>query len=229
MDGDSLKPLAIRALRYEVGDRSLFDDADLEVLRGESVAIMGPSGCGKSTLLSLVLGLIRPDSGEITVAGRDVVKLSGDRLATLRAEHIGMVFQFGELIPELTPLENVALASQLAGKSGADVRGRAAALLEEFSVPRGTVTGTLSGGERQRVAVARALMNRPTLVLADEPTGALDKDSKKQVAESLFALPGAHDCAVVVVTHDPDVARRADRVLTIESGILVPLDRAVLK
>ncbi|GAB3649655.1 ABC transporter ATP-binding protein [Glycomyces tarimensis] len=226
MGDDRQAPLSIRELSYRVRERALFVNAELEVTRGESVAIMGPSGCGKSTLLSIVLGLVRPDKGRVELMGHDVVRSRGDRLATLRAEHLGMVFQFGELVPELTPLENVLLAAQLSGRAGPEARRRAEALLEEYRIPPAAITDDLSGGERQRVAVARALMNRPSLILADEPTGSLDRANKDQVADSLFALPEQHGCAIVVVTHDPAVARRAHRCLAIEAGTLVPLDAA---
>jgi ABC-type lipoprotein export system ATPase subunit len=214
-------PLVVQGLTYAIAGRTLFMEAELTAAQGESVAVMGPSGCGKSTLLSMVLGLVRPERGRVQVMGEDVARLRGDRLAALRADNLGMVFQFGELIPELTPLENVLLASQLAGKTGPQPRERARELLEEFGVPRDAATADLSGGERQRVAVARALMNRPMLILADEPTGALDQTSRDQVAEHLFALPAKHQCALVLVTHDPVVARRADRLLRIENGAFV--------
>lgn len=220
MDMPATEPLSIQELTYGIADRVLFSDAELTASQGESVAVMGPSGCGKSTLLSMILGLARPDRGRVTVMGEEVTRLRGDRLAALRAEHLGMVFQFGELIPELTPLENVLLASQLAGRTGPEPRERAHELLDEFNVPRDAVTADLSGGERQRVAVARALMNRPTLILADEPTGALDQTSRDLVAEHLFALPQRHHCALLLVTHDPEVAGRADRLLRIENGAL---------
>ncbi|KPC65224.1 ABC transporter ATP-binding protein [Streptomyces chattanoogensis] len=215
-------PLEVRELGYEVGGRRLLDGLELTVSDGESVAVMGPSGSGKSTLLSILLGLVRPDAGSVVVAGRDVVALRGRRLAEHRRKHMGMVFQFGELLPELSPVENVALAALLDGVDRDRAYGDSRRLLEELGVPvTETATSELSGGERQRVAVARALIGSPALLLADEPTGALDETSRDHVAEMLFAVPAARGCGLLVVTHDPAVAHRADRVMHVEQGVLV--------
>ncbi|MCE7081308.1 ABC transporter ATP-binding protein [Streptomyces sp. ST2-7A] len=204
-----------------VGDRMLLVDLELTVESGTSVAVTGPSGSGKSTVLMCALGLIRPDTGVVSVAGRDMVGLSAGQRARHRREHLGMVFQFGELLPELSPVENVALAGLLAGQGRRVAFERAEELLEELKVPVSrTVTGRLSGGERQRVAVARALVNQPAVLLADEPTGALDQRIRDQVCDILFDLPGTHGCALVVVTHDVEVASRADRRLELWNGVL---------
>src|SRR5690625_328766 len=167
--------LEIQGLGYRLGDRVLFDDLQLQLYRGESIAVLGPSGSGKSTLLSLVLGLVRPHYGSVEVDGVDVVALRRRKLARLRAESVGMIFQFAELLPELSPAENVALAALLAGRSGDELDGEVDVLLRELGVPGAVTVETLSGGERQRTAVARALINRPGLLLADEPTGSLDE------------------------------------------------------
>jgi lipoprotein-releasing system ATP-binding protein len=212
--------LAISGLSYSIGDRVLFDRLDLELAVGESVAILGPSGSGKSTLLSLVLGLLQADSGVVAVDGEDVAALSATARTRLRARTVGMVFQFGELLPELSPEDNVALAAMLAGGDPTGAQDRAAELLERLEVPQAPTVETLSGGERQRVAVARALINEPRLLLADEPTGALDEANRDKVAELLFDLPARHGCALLVVTHDRSVAFRAGRVLTIAGGAL---------
>ncbi|MFF3512773.1 ABC transporter ATP-binding protein [Streptomyces sp. NPDC002573] len=215
--------LAVRGLRYEVADRVLLDGADLEVAPGESVAVVGPSGSGKSTLLGCVLGLIKPSSGSVHVAGADVTRMRRRALERHRSNHIGVVFQFGELLPELTPVENVALAALLAGNGTRQAYERAEELLVELGVPvKGVPTGRLSGGERQRTAVARALMNEPALLLADEPTGALDSVTRDTVAELLFSVPRRWNCALVVVTHDAEVARRADRHLELRQATLTP-------
>ncbi|MCK7627690.1 ABC transporter ATP-binding protein [Streptomyces sp. RS10V-4] len=214
-------PLEVRELRYEVGGRRLLDGLELSVSAGESVAVMGPSGSGKSTLLSILLGLVRPDAGSVMVAGIDVVTLRGRRLAEHRRKHMGMVFQFGELLPELSPVENVALAALLDGTDRDRAYGESRKLLDELGVPvTDTATSELSGGERQRVAVARALIGSPALLLADEPTGALDEASRDHVADTLFAVPAARGCGLLVVTHDPAVANRADRVMQLEQGAL---------
>ncbi|MBZ3906828.1 ABC transporter ATP-binding protein [Streptomyces griseiscabiei] len=209
---------------YGVSERRLLAGADLTVPAGRSVSVMGPSGSGKSTLLMCLMGLIRPESGLVEVMGEDLARMSSRALATHRRRHIGMVFQFGELLPELTPVENVMIASLLSGDPVTAARSRAEELLDGLGVPLGTATQDLSGGERQRVAVARALVNTPELLLADEPTGSLDGDHRGAVADLLFRTPRDHGCALVVVTHDPVVASRADMRLHLDEGRLVPAE-----
>ncbi len=216
--------LSVRGLVYEVPGRTLFQGLGLEVRAGESVAVMGPSGSGKSTLLSCALGLVRPAAGTVSVGGADMTGLRGKALARHRARHIGMIFQFGELLPELSPLDNVALAALLAGADREDAYRRAGELLAELGVPDAATSVELSGGERQRTAVARAVINSPTLLLGDEPTGALDETAREKVADTLFAMPRQHGCGLLLVTHDPAVASRADRTLTLHGGALVPAD-----
>lgn len=212
--------LELRSLHYAIGDRVLFDGLDLTLLAGESAAVMGPSGSGKSTLLSCALGLVKAN-GIVRVAGVDLTRLSRRRLAEHRRTTIGVVFQFGELLPELSPLENVALAALLSGTSRRTAYDEAAALLDELGVPvSDTPTASLSGGERQRTAVARALINKPSLLLADEPTGALDEANRESVADMLFSLPKQRNCALLTVTHDPQVAARADRTWQLVDGVL---------
>ncbi|MFE7751536.1 ABC transporter ATP-binding protein [Streptomyces sp. NPDC057428] len=214
--------LEVRELHYSVAGRALLDGVDLALPAGRSVAVTGPSGTGKSTLLNCVLGLIRYDQGEVRIAGRDLSVLKPRALARHRRDTIGMVFQFGELLPELTPVENVAMAALLAGVRRAEAFGRARQLLIDLGVPvEGTPTAELSGGERQRAAVARALVNRPALLLADEPTGSLDAHNREAVAELLFPLPQRWGCALLVVTHDESVAARADSRFTLHEGRLV--------
>ncbi|MFI6941522.1 ABC transporter ATP-binding protein [Streptomyces sp. NPDC050418] len=183
-------------------------DAGLSVAAGEAVAILGPSGSGKSTLLNLIAGLDRPDEGSVTVDGVRVDRLGEAAAARYRRAKIGMVFQFFHLLDDLTVAENVVLPAQLAGMARAEARRRAAELLENLGVDRhsGTYPGRLSGGERQRVAVARALMNRPPVLLADEPTGALDSASGEDVSRLLRELH-ADGQTVLVVTHDLALAR----------------------
>ncbi|MGW1974238.1 ABC transporter ATP-binding protein [Streptomyces sp. NPDC001889] len=214
--------LRVSGLRYEVGGRTLLDGVDLSVSPGESVAVTGPSGSGKSTLLMCVLGLVRPQEGSITAGGREITGLGSTQLAQARRETLGMVFQFGELLPELTPVENVALPVLLGGGRHQDAYRRAEELLEELGVPVGsTPTGMLSGGERQRTAVARALITEPEVLLADEPTGALDPEAREGVAHLLFTTARDRGCALLLVTHDPAVAERADRRHQLHGGILV--------
>ncbi|MEU4128317.1 ABC transporter ATP-binding protein [Streptomyces wuyuanensis] len=197
----------------------LLSGIDLTVAEGESVALMGPSGSGKSTLLSCALGLIRPDRGSVEVAGRDVVPLRSGAVARHRARHVGMVFQFGELLPELSAVENVMLAAMLGGARRSRSLNAAEELLHELGISDSSVaTGSLSGGERQRVAIARALVNRPSLVLADEPTGALDDANRDRVSRLLYSLPSRWGCGLLVVTHDQDVASGATHVARILDG-----------
>jgi lipoprotein-releasing system ATP-binding protein len=210
--------LEVVDLRYRIDGRSILDDAGLTVDAGESVAVMGPSGSGKSTFLSCILGLVRPDRGEILVDGKDVTRLRGAKLARYRHDKIGMVFQFGELIPELSPWENVALPALLSRQNRRSAYERAESLLEELNVPMTGRADRLSGGERQRAAVARALINSPDLIIADEPTGALDEKTRDQVAQLLFALPRKRNCALLLVTHDAAVAKAADRVVSLDQG-----------
>lgn len=214
--------LEVVGVRYTVATRTLLAGVELTVGRGSSVAVMGPSGSGKSTLLACVLGLIAPDSGTIRVAGTAVDVRDKRGLVELRRRKVGVVFQFGELLPELSPLENVALAALLAGRDRDDAFDSAVALMERLGVATTAPNTTqLSGGERQRIALARALVNRPALILADEPTGSLDTLSKNVVATMLLGLPHEYDCALLVVTHDRSVAERADRTLELVDGVLV--------
>ncbi|MFF5768572.1 ABC transporter ATP-binding protein [Streptomyces tanashiensis] len=212
--------LEIQGLTHSLGARELFTDLSLTLRAGESVAVTGPSGSGKSTLLSCVLGLIRPTAGSVKVKGTEIVGLRPGRLAALRAQAVGMVFQFGELLPELSPLDNVMLAALLARTNSHGARDRAQELLDDLGVPQAETSDELSGGERQRAAVARALINEPALLLADEPTGALDTETRDRTAELLFGLPRRHACGLLVVTHDPGIAARADRTLRLEAGML---------
>lgn len=214
-------PLRLAQLCHTVGGRRLLDRVDLEAKRGTTTVITGPSGSGKSTLLSCVLGLSAPDSGSVRVLGNEVTRMRRRGLATMRGRDIGMVFQSGELLPELTPTENVVLAGLLAGLDADHANERARRLLAELEIATtAESTTSLSGGEYQRTAVARALITDPPLLLADEPTGALDPDTHDTVADLLFSLPQQRDCALVVVTHDRDMAARGDTVLRLRSGQL---------
>jgi putative ABC transport system ATP-binding protein len=203
---------------------------DLTVAAGEFVAVMGPSGCGKSTLLNLVAGLDVPDEGTITVAGQEVTGQSEDDLARLRRKHIGIVFQFFNLLEGMTVLENVALPGIIAGRKRRMAETRARDLLDLLGIgdKAAAVPGVLSGGQRQRLAIARALANEPTLLLADEPTGALDSEGGAEVIELLRRLHTGGQ-TVILVTHDADVAEAAERTARMRDGRIVddtPLDRS---
>ncbi|MFD5845651.1 ABC transporter ATP-binding protein [Streptomyces chartreusis] len=213
--------LRVEGLHYRLGERVLLDGVELDVGPGESVAVTGPSGSGKSTLLMCVLGLVEPDRGSVRIGGRELTGLAAGQLAQVRRELMGMVFQFGELLPELTPVENVALPMLLSGGDHRAAYRRATELLADLGVPHeGTATGMLSGGERQRAAVARALITEPAVLLADEPTGALDPEAREAVADLLFAVSRERGCALLLVTHDLSVAARAGRTLRLEAGTL---------
>ena len=198
------------------------DAVDLDVTRGETLAIMGPSGCGKSTLLQLIGGLDRPSAGEVSVAGQRVDRLSERALAHLRRDEIGFVFQAFHLMDELTAEENVELPALLAGCSPSDARTRANALLEEVDLADRArhLPAMLSGGQRQRVAIARALVNDPAIVLADEPTGNLDSAATFDVLRLLDGLH-AKGLTLVIVTHDERIATTADRLISMRDGVFV--------
>ncbi|MFC9429852.1 ABC transporter ATP-binding protein [Streptomyces sp. NPDC056987] len=207
-------------VRKEYGEARALDGMSVEIRAGDAVAVMGPSGCGKSTLLNLVAGLDRPTSGTVEVNGQDLGELNETGLALFRRQHIGMIFQFFNLIDDLPALDNVALAAQLTGTPARQARLRALELLDELGVAdrRNSYPATLSGGERQRVSVARALMNRPALLLADEPTGALDSRSGEQVMDLLIDLNQIGQ-TLLIVTHDPHLATRcASRLVEMADG-----------
>jgi putative ABC transport system ATP-binding protein len=201
---------------------------DLTVGAGEFVALTGPSGCGKSTLLNLVAGLDLPDEGTIVVAGEQVSGQDEDQLARLRRRHIGIVFQFFNLLEGMTVLENVALAAIIAGRKRKAAETRARDLLDLLGIgdKAAAPPGALSGGQRQRLAIARALANEPTLLLADEPTGALDSDGGQEVIELLSRLHSGGQ-TVLLVTHDSRVADTAGRIVRMLDGRILPPASAV--
>ncbi len=194
---------------YQAGAPPALADLSLDVAAGEVAAVMGPSGSGKSTLLNLIAGLDRPTAGTITVAGRRIDNLSESGLARFRARHVGIIFQFFNLLDDLTVQDNVLLPAQLAGASRRTARARAGQLLERMGIERhrDDYPARLSGGQRQRVAIARALVNSPDLLLADEPTGALDTATGLAIGRLLREL-NADGQTLVLVTHDPALAER---------------------
>jgi putative ABC transport system ATP-binding protein len=195
---------------------------DLTIERGEFLALIGPSGSGKSTLMSILGCLDTPTGGTYALDGRQVEGLSGSDLAAIRNEKIGFVFQQYNLLPKATILRNVELPMLYAGVPRRERRERALQLLEKVGIPdkAGVLPGQLSGGQRQRVAIARALANRPALLLADEPTGALDTKTGEEVL-GLFRELHAHGNTVLLVTHDPGIAARADRRVELRDGLLL--------
>ncbi|GIE34644.1 ABC transporter ATP-binding protein [Actinoplanes italicus] len=198
------------------------DGVDLDVERGETVAVMGPSGCGKSTLLHLLGGLDRPSGGEVWLDGARIDGLGEKALARLRRSAVGFVFQSFHLMEELTAVENVELSALLAGRSPRESRRRAAELLDRVGLGSraGALPSELSGGQRQRVAVARALVNEPAVVLADEPTGNLDSVATLDVLQLFDDLHRAGQ-TLIIVTHDARIAATADRLLTMRDGVIV--------
>ncbi len=209
--------------RFQLGDTTVHALAglDLAIAAGEYVAVMGPSGSGKSTLLNLLGLLDRPDAGSYRLEGRDVTTLSPDEQATVRSTRIGFVFQSFHLVPRLTAAENIALPMTLAGIAPAERNRRVAQALKDFGLDRRADhrPDQLSGGQRQRVAIARATIMQPALILADEPTGNLDRHTGEEVVNLLEAL-NASGVTLVVVTHDPGMGARARRQLVMEDGRL---------
>jgi putative ABC transport system ATP-binding protein len=218
--------LRARALSKEYGKGEALvravDDVDLEVQRGETVAIVGPSGCGKSTLLHLLGGLERPSRGELRLAGQRIDQMGETALARLRRQAVGFVFQAFHLVDELTAVENVELPALLAGASPRAARRRAARLLEQIGLAdrAGHLPSALSGGQCQRVAIARALVGEPLVVLADEPTGNLDSAATNDVLR-LFDSLRSDGQTLVIVTHDSRIAATADRLLSMRDGAFV--------
>jgi len=215
--------LSINGLVKRYGARTVLDGLTLELEPGELVAVVGESGAGKSTLLNLIAGLEMPDAGRIELGGTDLAKLDDDARTRLRRQSIGFVFQAFHIIPHLTALENTVLPLVLQGVQARERMERANGMLEAVglggrahAMPR-----ELSGGELQRIAIARALVHRPTLVLADEPTGNLDPDTAQSVLGLLAASARAGNAATIVVTHSENAAKTADRVLRLTQGHLL--------
>jgi putative ABC transport system ATP-binding protein len=209
--------LVVDGLRRRFADRDVLDGVGFEITAGETVALMGPSGCGKTTLLQIIGLIDRPDGGRVVLGDHEPWSAPAAIRAELRLTWLGFVFQRGNLIDHLSARENVALPAWRAGQSRKAALARADELLAPFGIRGDAPAHVLSIGETQRVAVARALVNRPQLILADEPTGSLDGESARSVLTALLA-PG--DAAVLVVTHDPEVAAQTGRTLHMRDGKL---------
>ena len=219
---DALVQLSNVTKRYDNDGQPAVAGVTLQIAAGEAVAIMGPSGSGKSTLLNLIAGLDRPTDGTVTVAGQRIDRLSETGVARFRRDRIGIIFQFFNLLDDLTVMDNVLLPAQLAGLRRSRARGRAAELLAALRIEplADAYPARLSGGERQRVAIARALINRPALLLADEPTGALDTTTGEQIGDLLRDLHASGQ-TLVLVTHNPALAAAfASRTVLLVDGRL---------
>jgi putative ABC transport system ATP-binding protein len=203
------------------GPVNILHGIDLDIMAGETVALLGPSGSGKTSLLMLLAGLERPSAGHITLAGHDLTRLGEDALARLRRDHVGVVFQAFHLIPTMTALENVAVPLELAGRADARIRARASLEAVGLGHRLSHLPGQLSGGEQQRTAIARAFSAAPRLILADEPTGNLDQATGREIISLLFAEQRAHATTLLLVTHDPALASRCERRLHLADGRLV--------
>jgi lipoprotein-releasing system ATP-binding protein len=213
-----------RAFRTEAGELPVLRGADLALAAGEIVALVAPSGTGKSTLLHLAGLLEKPDAGEVFVDGNAAGTLSDDQRTAIRRGTIGFVYQFHHLLPEFTAIENLALPQMAAGIARAEANARATELLHAFGLQGREAhrPGKLSGGEQQRVAIARALTNRPRVLLADEPTGNLDLATADRVFNELLHAVRGQGVAALIATHNPDLAARMDRVVTLREGRVVP-------
>lgn len=215
--------IELREIRKRYDTLEVLKGVSLSVDKGEILTIVGPSGAGKSTLLHIMGTLDRPDSGEVAYDGTDVMKLADSRLAAFRNRNIGFVFQFHQLLPEFTMLENVAMPALIAGKSRSEAFARAKELIDYLGLSGRTdhKPAELSGGERQRAAVARALMNRPGVVLADEPSGSLDSVNRRELHRLFFDLRRDMGQTFVIVTHDESLAADSDRIVHMADGAIV--------
>ena len=212
-----------RTYRGEAGDLPILRGANLALEAGEIVALMAPSGAGKSTLLHVAGLLDRPDGGSVLVNGQDAGSLPDAGRTAVRRDTIGFVYQFHHLLGEFTALENVVIPQMIAGRSRRDAVAHAMSLLDAFGLASRVdhLPGKLSGGEQQRVAIARALANGPKVLLADEPTGNLDVATAGTVFEELLSIVRGHGLAALIATHNPDLARRMDRIVTLHDGLVV--------
>ena len=212
----------IKGITKSFGSLQVLKGIDLHINKGEVVSIVGPSGAGKTTLLQIIGTLDRPDEGSVVVDGIDVSKLSQRKLSDFRNQHIGFVFQFHQLLPEFTALENIMIPAFIAGKSRKEAKARAEELLDFMGLSERAhhKPAELSGGEKQRVAVARALVNNPAVILADEPSGSRDSHNKAELHQLFFDLRDKFGQTFVIVTHDEGLASITDRTIHLKDGMV---------
>ena len=215
--------IIVKGIEKSYGELKVLKGIDLEIAKGEVVSIVGASGAGKTTLLQIIGTLDKADTGNIYYNGTDTSVLKGKALAAFRNSNIGFVFQFHQLLPEFTALENVCIPSYIAGKSKNDAESRARELLAFLNLGDRLEhkPSELTGGEQQRVAVARALVNNPSVILADEPSGNLDTENKNELHKLFFRLRDTFGQTIIIVTHDRELAGMSDRILQIKDGVII--------
>lgn len=221
LDAKASSPIiTLRNIHKSFGSLEVLKGIDLEIEPREVVSIVGPSGAGKTTLLQIMGTLYKPDNGSLEIAGENVLKLSSNKLAQFRCNHLGFVFQFHQLLPEFTALENVMIPGMIARRSNSEIKKRANELLDFLGLTSRAQhkPSELSGGEKQRVAVARALMNNPDVILADEPSGSLDTHNKEELHQLFFKLRDELGQTFVIVTHDEGLAQLTDRTIHLIDG-----------
>jgi lipoprotein-releasing system ATP-binding protein len=222
--------IKLQGIKKSFGALEVLGGIDLTINRGEVVSIVGPSGAGKTSLLQIMGTLYRPDAGSLEISGTDVLRLKPNALSKFRCDHLGFIFQFHQLLPEFTALENVMIPGFIAKNSSGKVKQRAKELLQFMGLSDRAEhkPAELSGGEKQRIAVARALMNEPDVILADEPSGSLDSHNKQELHQLFFDLRDKMGQTFVIVTHDEVLAQTTDRTIHMVDGLIVPEQNKII-